>query len=37
MENPNESGKYTVEIFVWENLQNQKVLDSNYTLQIHVS
>jgi len=34
---PNEAGEYTAEIFVWENLQNQKALDNNSTLQIHVS
>jgi hypothetical protein len=34
---PNEAGEYTADIFVWENLQNQKALDNNSTLQIHVS
>ena len=34
---PNESGEFTGEIFVWESLNNNKVLDDNITLQIHVS
>lgn len=34
---PNKAGEYTAEIFAWENLQSQKALDVNSTLQIHVS